>query len=100
MASILAFLGFSTPPESTDSDTIRRIAGQLDQLEPEQARYAAAFAFVLSRLASADHEVTADEAQTMERLVREKGALPTRLPSSSRWPRGNSACSGQRTTSL
>jgi uncharacterized tellurite resistance protein B-like protein len=76
MASILAFLGFSTPPESTDSDTIRRIAEQLDRLEPDHARYVAAFAFVLSRLASADREVTPDEARTMERLVREKGGLP------------------------
>jgi hypothetical protein len=33
-------------------------------------------AFVLSRIASADHEVTAEEARTMERLVREKAGLP------------------------
>ena len=75
MASILAFLGFSTGPETTDSETIQRIAGELDRLEPEQARYLAAFAFVLSRLAAADHDVTSDEARTIGRLVQEKGAL-------------------------
>jgi uncharacterized tellurite resistance protein B-like protein len=76
MQSILSFLGLAARPEVTESETIRRIAGELDRLEPDLARYIAAFAFVLSRLAAADHEVTADEARTMERLVREKGGLP------------------------
>ena len=76
MASILAFLGLASGAESTDSDTIQKIAGELDRLEPAQARYIAAFAFVLSRLAAADHEVSPHEAQAMERLVCEKGDLP------------------------
>ena len=67
-------LGLDRP--STDAgDVIHRIAGELERLEPGQARYIAAFAFVLSRVASADHEITADEMTTMERLVRDKGAL-------------------------
>src|SRR5688572_23779739 len=76
MASILSFLGFTSAPESTDSDTIHEIAAELDRLEPGQARYLAAFAFVLSRLAAADHEISPDEARAMEDLVREKGELP------------------------
>ena len=53
MRSILAFLGFSGDPK-TDSDAIHRIAAELDRLEPGRARYLAAFAFVLSRVARAD----------------------------------------------
>ena len=76
MASILSFLGFTSTPESTDSDTIHQIAAELDRLEPGHARYLAAFAFVLSRLAAADHEISSDEAKAMEDLVCEKGELP------------------------
>jgi uncharacterized tellurite resistance protein B-like protein len=76
MASILAFLGFTSGPESTDSDSIQQIAAELDRLEPDQSRYIAGFAFVLSRLAAADHVITPDEARLMERLVQEKGELP------------------------
>lgn len=76
MASILSFLGFTSEPESTDSDSIQQIAAELDRLESGQARYISGFAFVLSRLAAADHLITPDEARLMERLVQEKGALP------------------------
>jgi len=75
MKSILAFLGIGQAVPDT-SDTIRRIAAELDQLEPDRARYIAAFAFVLSRIAGADHEVDSDEVAVMERLVRERGGLP------------------------
>jgi uncharacterized tellurite resistance protein B-like protein len=76
MRSILSFLGVKAGPTSTDSETIRRIASELDRLEPDHARYVAAFAFVLSRIAGADHEVTDAETAAMERLVSEKGGLP------------------------
>jgi len=76
MRGILSFLGVTGEVKATDSDTIRRIAAELDRLEPDRARYIAAFAFVLSRIAHADHEVTDEETATMERLVREKGHLP------------------------
>lgn len=76
MTSILSFLGFAPGPESTDSDSVQQIAAELDRLEPSRARYIAGFAFVLSRLAAADHVITPDEARVMERLVLEKGELP------------------------
>jgi uncharacterized tellurite resistance protein B-like protein len=75
MRSILSFLGVGQAAPD-DSDTIRRIAAELDQLDPERARYIAAFAFVLSRIASADHQVDADEVAVMERLVAERSGLP------------------------
>ena len=76
MASILTFLGFTSGPESTDSDSIQQIAAALDLMDPSQARYISGFAFVLSRLAAADQVITPDEARLMERLVQEKGELP------------------------
>jgi len=74
--SIRALFGLSAESTSTDSDAVARIAAALDRLEPDEARYLAAFAFMLSRLAAADHVITPDEARTMERLLGEKGALP------------------------
>ena len=70
-------MGSQPVPNRPTATTIQKIADELDRLDPGRARYIAAFAFVLSRLAAADHEVTPDEARAMERLVREKGELPT-----------------------
>lgn len=74
MRAILKFLGFSSE-ESSDSDAIRRIAAELDGMDPPQARYLAAFAFVLSRIAHADEEVSAAEARRMEELLAERGGV-------------------------
>jgi uncharacterized tellurite resistance protein B-like protein len=74
MRSLLGLLGLERPAPDA-GDAIRRIAGELERLEPPQARYVAAFAFVLSRVAGADHEITAEETEVMERLVREKLSL-------------------------
>jgi uncharacterized tellurite resistance protein B-like protein len=77
MRAILGFLGLEQEPSSSgDVDTIHRIAGELDKLDPDRARYVAAFAFVLSRVARADHDVSDDEIRAMEQLVVDKGGLP------------------------
>lgn len=47
----------------------------LDHLTPARARYVAAFAYLLGRVAGADVEITADERDVMERLVAQEGAL-------------------------
>jgi uncharacterized tellurite resistance protein B-like protein len=75
MRAIFDFLGFKAEPVDTDSQTIRRIADELDRLDPERARYVAAFAFLLSRIARADQHVSASENDAMEQLVREHGGL-------------------------
>ena len=75
MRAILDFLGLKAEPEDTDSQTIRRIADELERLDPDRARYVAAFAFLLSRIARADQDVSASESDAMERLVREHGGL-------------------------
>jgi hypothetical protein len=58
----------STPSAATaqgDSNTVRRIVSELDKLEPDRARYLAAFAYVLSRAAWADLHVTEEETAKM-----------------------------------
>jgi len=66
------------PPaaSSTDTETVRKIAAALDRLDPDRARYLAAFAYILSRVARADLRISDGELREMERLVREQGGLP------------------------
>ena len=76
--SLLRFLGLggsSQPagrppePESGDTDTVRRISAQLERLDPATAKYLAAFAYVLARVAHADLSIDSDETSAMERIV-------------------------------
>jgi uncharacterized tellurite resistance protein B-like protein len=76
MRSILGFLGLKQDASDEGADTIKRIAGELDKLDPDRARYIASFAFILSRVARADQEVSDEETDAMERLVIDKGQLP------------------------
>ncbi len=62
-------------PASTDTDTIRRIAAQLDALPMEQRKFIGGFAYVLGRAAHADLDISADEVSFMERTVQEVGGL-------------------------
>jgi uncharacterized tellurite resistance protein B-like protein len=77
MRSLFRLLGLSEPErtETRDTETVRRIAAELDKLEPEEARFLAAFAYVLARVAHADYEVSEDEIREMERRVRELSDL-------------------------
>ncbi|HXK61754.1 MAG TPA: TerB family tellurite resistance protein [Acidobacteriota bacterium] len=77
--SILKFLGLKTEEdvsEGAETQTVRKIAAELDRLEPEQARYLAAFAYILSRVAHADLKISEDETRTMEKIVVKIGGLP------------------------
>jgi len=80
--SILKFLGLNLhrPTTSTEqTEAVRKIVQKLDQLPEEQARYIAAFAFLLSRAARADLDISADETAVMERIVMQQGGLPEEL---------------------
>jgi uncharacterized tellurite resistance protein B-like protein len=59
-----------------DGETVRRIARALDRLQPERARHVAAFAFILSRVAHADSNISEAETREMERKVMTHGRLP------------------------
>lgn len=72
---IREWLGLSAEQEASGGDTIRRIADELDRMEPDRARYLASYAFILARVAHADHELTPAEVTKMERLVSEKGGV-------------------------
>ncbi len=48
----------------------------LADLEPARARYLACFAYILSRVARADHEVADAESRLMAQIVAERGGLP------------------------
>lgn len=77
--SILEWLGLKRDRqegEQGETDTVRRIVGELRALPPEQARYVAAFAFILARVAHADLNISQEETEKMERIVRDLGHLP------------------------
>jgi uncharacterized tellurite resistance protein B-like protein len=66
----------ATQASAADTDTVRKIAAALDRLDPAEARYIAAFAYLLSRVARADLHISDDEQRAMETLVRDHGGLP------------------------
>ncbi len=59
-----------------ETETVRKIVQQLDTLEPERARYIAAFAYILNRVARADMNVSDVEVREMERQVISLSKLP------------------------
>jgi uncharacterized tellurite resistance protein B-like protein len=75
--SIFSWLGLQAAdsPSSADSETLRRITRALDALDPAKARYLACFAFILSRVAHADLEISESETAEMERCVVSWGGL-------------------------
>jgi uncharacterized tellurite resistance protein B-like protein len=80
--TIMKFLGLSEAAGGAgqsggaETETVRRIVDSLDRLEPERARYVAAFAYNLSRVARADMHVSREETLEMERTVHKLGGLP------------------------
>ena len=62
--------------DSADEGAVRRIVDSLEALEPEKARFVASFAYILSRVANADRQISSEETTAMERIVRELGHLP------------------------
>jgi uncharacterized tellurite resistance protein B-like protein len=61
---------------SSEAGTIRKIARELGNLEPARAREFAAFAFILSRVAHSDLDISEEEVRAMEEIVRSWGGLP------------------------
>jgi len=59
-----------------DTETVRRIAATLDALPPDRARYLAAFAYVLARVAAADLRIDEAETAKMQDIVAAHGQLP------------------------
>src|SRR5216117_2840391 len=64
------------PDSAAETATARRIVARLEALPPEEARYLACFAYVMSRAANADFDISDDEAQAV--LVVEMAKLQAR----------------------
>ncbi len=82
--AIWRFLGVAKKGERSDlqtaplrdTETVRKIVAALEQLPPERARHIAMFAYLLSRVAHADLDISKQETLAMERIVAEHGGLP------------------------
>jgi uncharacterized tellurite resistance protein B-like protein len=77
--SILDLLGFGRGGPrgrgAGDTETVRRIVGEMESLPPERARYLAAFAFILARVANADLDISEEETGRMEEILQRTGHL-------------------------
>lgn len=58
-----------------ETETVRRIVRELEQVDPERRQFLAGFAYVLGRAAHSDLDITADETRLMEQIVVEIGGL-------------------------
>ncbi len=67
----------SALPAVGETDSVRRIAERLAALPPDQARFTAAFAYLLARAAHVNPHSSEAEAAEMTRLVAETGRLTT-----------------------
>jgi len=79
MKSLLRFLGLedrADQEELRETETIRKITQELDQLPAEEARFIASFSYILGRVAHADLDISKVETESMERIVKEQTGLP------------------------
>src|SRR3954470_2770341 len=74
MKSIRAWLGVDTP-EKQEFAPLRETLEALDHLALDRARFLAAFAYLLGRVAHADLHTSTEETRAMEGLVREEAQL-------------------------
>ena len=63
------------PDSAAETATARRIVARLEALPPDEARYLACFAYVMSRAANADFDISAEETALMEQFAVESGGL-------------------------
>jgi uncharacterized tellurite resistance protein B-like protein len=62
--------------DPAETETVRKIVERLDRMEPDRARFVAAFGYVLSRVAGADMQITETETRAMERILVDHAGLP------------------------
>ncbi len=64
------------PAPPSETETVRRIVGELESLPPDRARHLAGFAYTLGRAANSDGDISDDETALMEKIVIEHGRIP------------------------
>ena len=82
MKSILKILGITetaAPSSAGDTESVRKIVSELESLDGERARFVAAFAYILGRVAHADLHISEAETRKMEEIVHSLGHLPENL---------------------
>ena len=60
---------------AAETATARRIVARLEALPPEEARYLACFAYVMSRAAASDFHISDEETRLMEQFAVQFGGL-------------------------
>lgn len=75
ITSIRSWLGIGRA-EAHEPAPLRETIDALERLEPERARWLAAFAYLLGRVASADQNVSPEETRVMEQMVAAQGRIP------------------------
>ena len=73
--SLWDWLGIANPKAADAENRLEEIEQALSSLGPERARYMACFAYILTRPARADHEVTDEEAALMQRIIVERAGV-------------------------
>ena len=63
------------PDSAAETATARRIVARLEALPPAEARFLACFAYVMSRAANADLDISAEETALMEQFSVQYGGL-------------------------
>src|SRR2546423_15229987 len=58
-----------------ETATVRRIVARLEALPRDRARFLAGFAYVMSRAAEADFDISDDETKAMEQYAVELGGI-------------------------
>lgn len=80
MKSLLDFLRHKdralAPSEDGSTAAVRKIVRELEAMAPDRARFVAAFAYLLGRVAHADFDISDQETRKMESIVRRFGELP------------------------
>lgn len=73
--SLWKWLGLENRAGDEPDDGLQEIERALEGMDPAHARFIACFAYILTRGARADHEVTPQERDAMERLVAERAGI-------------------------
>ena len=73
--SLLKWFGLADAADTAPHDSVGEIERALTELDPREARYLACFAYILHRVASADHDISADESVLIEALVASHAGL-------------------------
>ena len=71
--SLLEWLGLGQQPAPATVESLAEIEKALSGRDPAEARYLACFAYILGRVARADHEISEDESMLMERILADHG---------------------------